>query len=399
MVEACRDLGYEIELTGWNHWDVAIATSQANHPYARHFCAGIDNVNPRDHYAEGELDILWASPECTHHSIARGGKPINDQSRATAFCVTRWAEALRPPIILVENVKEFQTWGPIGSNGRPLKNRRGEIFYSWIRCLEAIGYRVEWRVLCAADYGDPTTRERLFVYAVRGKRKIFWPEPTHAEIEIPDMFTQRTRWLSTHDHVIDWSIPTPSIFTRKRPLAEKTIRRINEGLEEHGSPIIIGMEHGGRVFPTSRPMPVITTAKGGAFGLAYLLPQQSGGKLRSADKPCPTVSTAGAIALIIEYYGNGRALQTDRPLPTVTCRDRFGMVTTDGVDVCFRMLRPHELAAAQGFPKGYIFCGKNRKRGIIPNGNTTDIVKQIGNAVPKNLAKALVRAALTQSSI
>src|SRR5689334_10020359 len=134
MVEACRELELEINLTGWNHWDKAIATSQANHPYAKHFCASIDNVNPRDHYSEGELDILWASPECTHHSIARGGKPINDQSRATAFCVTRWAEALRPPVILVENVKEFLTWGPIGSNGRPLKSRRGEIFHSWVRC-------------------------------------------------------------------------------------------------------------------------------------------------------------------------------------------------------------------------------------------------------------------------
>lgn len=459
IVEACRELNYEIELTGWNHWDVAIATSQANHPYARHFCAGVDNVNPRDHYREGELDLLWASPECTHHSIARGGKPINDQSRATAFCVTRWAEALRPPIILVENVKEFQTWGPIGSNGRPLKSRKGEIFYSWIRCLESIGYRVEWRVLCAADYGDPTTRERLFIYAVRGKRKIVWPEPTHGEVVLPDMFIQRQRWLSARDYVIDWSLPGKSIYGRKKPLADKTLNRIWAGYEMFGlEPFTVHMEHQGSVRDINRPIPTITTAKGGAIALSrpFLIHYRNGGSVpaKSIDRPVPAISAGGnhlgliepfliqvnhgngddkngdyrrvrsidrpfaTVAgnrgewalcqpFITEFYGNSTARSIDEPLGTVTTRDRFGLVMPvikiEGekyfLDTHFRMLKPHELAAAQGFPKDYVFYGKKKKSGtIVQNGNTTDIVKQIGNAVPKNLAKALVRSAITQTS-
>jgi DNA (cytosine-5)-methyltransferase 1 len=147
--------------------------------------------------------------------------------------VTRWAEALRPPIILVENVKEFQSWGPIGSNGRPLKSRRGEVFHSWANTLRALGYRVEWRVLCAADYGDPTTRERLFVYAVRGHRKLVWPEPSHSAVEIKDMFGSRKRWVPARE-IIDWSLQGKSIFTRKKPLAEKTLNRILIGLEKFG---------------------------------------------------------------------------------------------------------------------------------------------------------------------
>lgn len=387
LVEACTELGMRCELTAINHWDVAIGTHSANHPDARHLCNSLDTINPRELYREGELDVLWASPECTHHSIARGGKPINDQSRSTAWCVVRWAEALRPSIILVENVKEFESWGAIGSNGRPLKSKRGEVFMSWVKCLEALGYRVDWRILCAADYGDPTTRQRLFVYAVRGRRKIVWPEPTHSENQIPDMFTQRQRWLSARDAVIDWTIPGKSIFNRKKPLAENTLRRIREGLADNEAATLIAMEHGGRALSIDRPVPTVTTAKGGAFGFAYILPQQSGGRLRPVTEPAPTVATSGAMALIVEYYGNGKTHSIDRPLPTVTCKDRFALIQAQGGDILFRMFKKHELAAAQGFPRSYQFTG-----------TVKEVVKQIGNAVPKNLAKALVKAALTQKS-
>jgi DNA (cytosine-5)-methyltransferase 1 len=219
-VEAIRALGYEAQLTAINHWDVAIATHSKNHPNARHLCTSIDDINPRHLFKEGELEILWASPECTHHSTARGGKPINDQSRATAWCVIRWAEALRPNIILVENVPEFETWGPIGSNNRPLKSKKGEIFRSWVANLEAIGYRVNWQILQAADYGDPTTRRRLFVQAVRGRKKIVWPNPMYAPAEESDLLGTRKAWRTARDHVIDWSLPGKSIFERKRPLSD-----------------------------------------------------------------------------------------------------------------------------------------------------------------------------------
>jgi DNA (cytosine-5)-methyltransferase 1 len=386
-IEAIHALGFTPHLTAVNHWDVAIATHSANHPGARHFCASIDDLNPRSLFAEGELDLLWASPECTHHSTARGGRPINDQSRATAHCVTRWAEALRPPVIMVENVPEFETWGPIGSNGRPLQSRKGETFRAWLELLHSLGYSVDYRRLIAANYGDPTTRERLFVQAVRGRRRIVWPSPTHAQ-PAPDLFAMdgRKPWVSAAD-IIDWSIPGRSIFTRERPLAPNTMKRIRDGLDEHGGATIIAMEHGGRHLPVSRPLPTITTAKGGAFGVAYILPQQSGGKLRPVSEPVPTISTSGALSLIIEYYGNGKARPVTEPLPTVTTVDRFALIQKQGGDVLFRMLRWPELAAAQGFRADYKFTGTQR-----------EITKQIGNAVPRHLSRALCLAVLSQQS-
>lgn len=383
--EAAIACGHTPKLTAINHWDVAVATHAANHPNARHYCASLDSLNPRDLYRDGELDLLWASPECTHHSQARGGKPINDQSRATAWCVTRWAEALRPTWILVENVPEFQTWGPIGSNGRPLASRKGEVFLAWVRTLEALGYQVGWCVLRAADYGDPTTRERLFVQAVRGRRRIVWPDPTHCPAGETDLFGARKPWATSRDEVIDWSIPMRSIFGRKKPLAPKTLERIRVGLEAHSGAAIIAMEHGGRVLPLDAPLPTVTCAKGGAFGLAYLLPQGGGGALRPVTEPCPTVATSGAISLILEYYGNGRARSVDEPLPTVTTRDRFALIQAQGGDVLFRMLRWPELARAQGFLPNYRFTGK-----------VQEITKQIGNAVPRRLARAIVAAAIRQ---
>jgi DNA (cytosine-5)-methyltransferase 1 len=383
-MQALRHLGMTPRLTAVNHWDRAVATHTANHPDARHLCASIDSLNPRSLFREGELDILWASPECTHHSRARGGKPMHDQSRATAWCVTRWAEALRPSVVMVENVPEFEEWGPLGHDGKPLASRKGETFAAWIGTLRAIGYTVEWRRLRAADFGDPTTRERLFIQAVRGRRRIVWPEPTHAPQA--DLFG-KPRWRGAEE-IIDWSIPCAAVSSRKRPLAARTMKRIREGLAQHGgTPVIVAMEHGGRVLSAGLPLPTITTARGGAFGVAYLLPQQSGGKLRSVQYPAPTVSTAGAIGLVIEYYGNGGARPVSLPLPTVTCKHRFGLVQERRGELFFRMLQPHELAGAQGFPPDYQFTGTK-----------TEQVKQIGNAVPCGFARALVLAQLTQQA-
>lgn len=383
-LEAIEALGFEPKLTAINHWSVAIATHTANHPGARHLCTSLDNINPRDLFAEGELQVLWASPECTNHSRANGGRPINDQSRATAHCVTRWAEALRPKTILVENVPEFREWGAIGSNGKPLKSSKGKLFNAWLGMFEAMGYSVAHRVFCAADYGDPTTRSRLFVQMQLGRRKVVWPDPTHAESG--NLFGA-AKWVSAADGVIDWSYAMRSIFDRKKPLKPNTLRRIAEGLKKYGGACIIAMEHGGRALPVDRPLPTITCAAGGAFGVAYLLPQHGGGALRPVNRPCPTVATSGAIALVMEYYGTGKCRPVTQPLPTVTCNDRFALIKAQGGDVLFRMLKWPELARAQGFRDDYKFTGTGK-----------EITKQIGNAVPRRLARALVAAALTQNS-
>ena len=399
-IQAIRQMGYEAKVTAVNHWPVAVATHEANHPGARHLCAAVDSLNPRHLFKEGELNILWGSPECTHHSRARGGKPMQDQSRSTAWCVTRWAEALLPDYVFVENVPEFVEWGPLGVNGKPLASRKGQTFKAWIQTLISIGYRVDYRILCAADYGDPTTRRRLIVQAVRGKRRVTWPEPTHLANREPDLLRgELPRWRAARD-IIDWTIPGHSIYARKRPLAPKTMARIMEGLRRYGlKPSIVAMEHGGRVCDVDRPMPTITTARGGAFGVtqAFLLPQHFGTQLRPVDEPVPTVCGSGCVALVepflVSYYGNGEARDINNPLDTVTTRDRFGLaqpeVVVDGeryrMDVRFRMLTPGELAKAQGFPGDYQFTGTK-----------TEQVKQIGNAVPCGLSRALVGCALRQ---
>lgn len=326
---------------------------------------------------------------------------MSDQSRASGHCVTRWAEALRPDVILVENVKEFVEWGPLGSDGKPLKSMRGATFRAWIGMLESLGYRVDHRVLCAADYGDPTTRERLFVQAVRGRRRIAWPSPTHRKSGGSDLFGDAKPWRAARE-IIDWSLPSRSIFERSRPLAENTLDRIWKGLRRFGvGPSLVCMEHGGRVVSVDCPMPTVTTARGGAIGVAEpcLLPQQSEGRLRPVSEPVPTVSTSGAIALVepflVEYYGTGGARRVTEPLGTVTTKPRFGLAMPEVVhqgqryllDVRFRMLQPHELAGAQGFPSGYRFTGTK-----------TEVVKQIGNAVPCGLAKAIVMEVLSQKS-
>lgn len=328
-LEAADLMNLKPELTAINHWDVAIATHTENHATSRHLLTSIDNVNPGDLYKEGELDMLWASPECTHHSVARGGKPINDQSRATAWCVIRWADKLRPAIIMVENVPEFITWGGIGTNGRPLKQKKGKTFTAWVSALESLGYRVDWRVLCAANYGDPTTRKRLFVQCVRGKRKIVWPEPTHAAKGSADLFGNRLPWVPARD-IIDWNLRGTSIYQRKRPLSPQTHRRILKGLLKFGlKPFIVPQHEGygeGRVKSVDDPLASVTGKGAEQLAEPFIIPQNSSNGARSVDQPVPTVTTTSrgitlAEPFLVKFGGEKKQPaggSVDEPLPTVT---------------------------------------------------------------------------------
>jgi DNA (cytosine-5)-methyltransferase 1 len=464
IMDAAADLGRRVDLLAINHWPRAIETHSANHPGQRHICADLDSVDPRKVVPGGRLHLLSASPECTHHSSARGGKPVTDQKRASAWHVLRWAESLYCDSILVENVPEFQSWGPIGADGRPLKSKRGETFKAWLRALESLGYRVEHRILNAADYGEAQTRRRLFVLATRGRRRIVWPDATHAAKS-----NGLPKWRAARE-VIDWNLEGASIFGRKKPLAAKTMRRIVAGLERFGGPdlepflvvlrgtgtarsvdkplpaitsggnhlglaepFLVTLTHGGRVHDVAKPLPTITGANRGEVALVqpFMLSQQSGGAPRSTDDPSPTVAAKGAVQLVepflVPMYGEGpkqkprthdvdapmpavpatgggkfgvvepflvrynggdrHGLPVSEPLPTVTSKDRFGLVVPKSnglaLDIRFRMLQPHELSAAQGFPDSYTFAGNKGER-----------VKQIGNAVPVNVARALARGLL-----
>lgn len=464
LAAACARLGLGLDLLAINHWALAIATHGRNHPWARHICWPIEQVQPKRAIPNGRLDLLWASPECTHHSIARGGRPVSDQKRAGAWEICRWATELRIENLIVENVREFQDWGPIGSNGRPLKSRKGETFRAWITALESLDYRVESRVLNCADYGDPTSRRRLFVLAKRGRGRIEWPKPTHGDGLAP--------WRTARE-IIDWELKGQSIFNRARPLKQRTIDRIAAGLRKFGGaaaepflvmlygtpdarsvhrpaptvtargqhvgicePFLMSATHSGsaRVHSAGAPMPTVTCAKRGEIALVepFILPPEGvhrGNAARSLDAPLQTVlASRGAGALVepflvayrgdhagrrdgenrvhsvneplrtqdtsnryglcepflLKYNGNGvGAHEVGQPLPTATTKERFGLVEPVCLDILFRMLQPHELAAAQGFPAGYYFAG-----------NKEQVVKQIGNAVPTNTAAALAEAQL-----
>lgn len=337
-LEAGACLGYDPRLTAVNHWNRATETLLANHPEARVLCTGVDNINPRDLYTPDQLDVLLASPECTHFSVARGGRPVNEQSRATAMCVIRWAETLRPPVIIVENVPEFRTWGPLirkRVEGKlewtPDPKRKGELFRAWIVMLEATGYRVDHRVINCADNGDPTTRKRLFIQAVRPPRKICWPEPTHSEKPSTELFAGRRRsWATARDHVIDWTLPGQSIYERKRPLSPKTMQRIMTGLQKFGLKPFIVPGYNERAGQTPRThsidAPAPTVAATGHTHLAepFIIPQQSGKKrVRSINKPLQSVTTESrGIALVepflVNMKGQSNAASIDKPAPTLT---------------------------------------------------------------------------------
>ena len=213
LAQACRELGKMPSLTAVNHWPKAIETHAFNHPWATHICEDLASVDPRKAIPSGHLDILVASPECVYFSRARGGKPINDQRRTPAFHILKWLSALDVDSVLVENVQEFVDWGPLDDRThKPIKAKRGQTFKAWIRAIRRLGYNVDYRVLNAADYGDATTRRRLFVLARKGK-PIIWPEPTRSKTG-----GLRTRKWKGAKEVIDWSLPGESIFTRKKPL-------------------------------------------------------------------------------------------------------------------------------------------------------------------------------------
>ena len=298
---------------------------------------------------------------CTHHSRARGGRPMSDQSRASAWLVLKWLQELYVENLLIENVREFEDWGPLSAEGKPLPSKRGHLFQAWVNAIKALGYSVDWKVLNAADYGDATTRERLFVIAKRGKRRITWPEPTHAKdaARQPGLFSIRKQWRPARE-IIDWSLPGKSIFTRSKPLAPATLARIMAGLVKYKWPepfivllrnhmdarslneplptITAGGQHVGicRPFvvpqfgeaqPKSADSPlgtITTTSRGIGLATAFVLGQQSCSAPRSVAQPMPTIATGGAISVIEPFVAelrNGKTVNpVSDPLSTVTTK-------------------------------------------------------------------------------
>lgn len=251
-----------------NHDPDAILMHKTNHPYTDHYCESIYDVDPVK--ATRGRPVGWAhfSPDCKHFSKAKGAKPVEKKIRGLAWVVLRWAGMVRPRIISLENVEEFKTWGPV-RKGRPVKSKKGETFKKFVSQLEALGYDVEWRELIACDYGAPTTRKRLFIIARCDGKPIIWPEPTHGNPESEKVKSGEMKPWKTAAEIIDWDLPCPSIFERKKPLVENTMRRIARGIQKFvldcPEPFIVQVNHSGGSFrgqEIEKPLTTITAKHG-----------------------------------------------------------------------------------------------------------------------------------------
>jgi DNA (cytosine-5)-methyltransferase 1 len=226
VLQAARLLGLETEAIAVNHWPVAVATHVANHGHVRHHCMDLETASPRDLVPGGRLDLLWASPECTHHSRARGGKPVSEQKRAGANWVLDWLEALDVRCLILENVVEWLSWGDVVDD-KPVSKTRGKLFVRWWNRLKRLGYRAEYRVLNAADYGDATTRRRLFVQARKDGRPIRWPEPTHSKTGAVGLFGGLPKWKpdgASSGSAASWRRPTFGCWTCRPKTSNDSLR-------------------------------------------------------------------------------------------------------------------------------------------------------------------------------
>lgn len=351
FAQACRELARTPRLTALNHWPTALETHRMNHPWARHILQDIETLDPVEVMEGRHLNVMVSSPECIWYSNARGGKPVNDQLRQSAFGVVRWMRALQPDAVLVENVPEFRNWGPLLKNGKPDPAKKGWIFRQWLGMIRATepGYSVEHAILNAADYGDATTRRRLFVIALKGPgRPIMWPEPTHFKLPQPGA----ARWRPARD-VLDLSIRGRSLFDPKsRPTARATWIRIIAGCERYGPPEFepfldnlrkqLGI--GGRL--TGRR----AKSEDGRFVLPPLGFFARGGmsnRARSLEEPLATFTQRGGGHLvqpfILSMASGGAPRPVDEPMPTAVGKGGGHLVEAFTVGVCGRNLAPKSL--------------------------------------------------------
>ena len=512
---AIKSIGGRLKLVCINHWPVAIETHKLNHPTAQHYVEDVMVADPVKLVPEGYLDLLMASPECRYYSRARGGRPVHDQGRMNPWVIQRWLTSLNVRCLLVENVPEFVDWGPLLKDGTPDPKHKGLYFQSWLKALWELGYKAEWKYLNAANYGDATTRIRFFLIARKDGKNIHFPEPTHSEDGEADMLGQLPKWRAARE-IIDWSNSGRSLLDDahylKKPLSEKTRKRIARGLSRFGGPLaplyiqllgvdggelpctgrpepyVMGKESSPSIRSTDEPVPGITTHSGPQFINPTLKPFVMGKQghspaYRGDDEPIPSVTTQGRSVIVnptlVKYFGSAFASSVDKPVPTLTTKSRYAlatpiaepftlgqhsgsaprsagkpipMVMSDGaialvnpvlvdvnhsgddnrsrdigkplktvttkrgtgliepitvpiqaegidphrlvlidgqtfmLDIRFRMLTNLELARAMGFTDNettYEFVG-----------NIGQVTKQIGNAVPVNMAKALVTAIL-----
>lgn len=488
--------GYSVDIA-INHDPEAIKMHKANHPNTKHYCENVWAVDTVKACGGHPVALAWFSPDCKHFSKAKGGKPKDKNIRGLAWVACRWAGLVRPRVIMLENVEEFKTWGPLGRRHHPIKAKQGKTFEKFVQQLTDLGYEVEFRELVAADYGAPTMRKRFFMVARCDGKPIVWPEPTHAPADSEEVKAGLLKPYVGAYTQLDFSLPCPSIFDTSeeikekygiravRPLAPKTMERIARGLKkfvlDNQEPFIVPIGYGERkgqaprVHDIEKPLPTIVgsgkhylcepklapylsvnrenhfgsdmrepvhtitannqhmlmtptliqyhseTAQGevrgqtikdpimtvdgsNRYGLvtSFLRKFYKSGTGQDLREPLHTITTSpghfGEVrAFLVKYYGQGTGQDIKEPLDTITSRDRFGLVTIEGVDyqivdIGLRMLEPRELYGCQGFPDDYIidrdYTGKTYPR--------SEQVRRCGNAVCPPIPAALVRANLPE---
>jgi DNA (cytosine-5)-methyltransferase 1 len=394
-----------------NHDPQAILMHKTNHPNTLHLTEDIFKVDLQKYVSGRHVDLMWASPDCTSHSKAKGGQPRKQGLRILPWAVFKHAKKILPDVIIMENVEEIQQWGPLDKSGRPIKERAGEDYSKFINSMKALGYMFDCRELVAADYGAPTTRKRWYAIFRRDGRDINWPEQTHFKDHEP-------KWLECGDY-IDWSDLGKSIFDRKKPLAEATQKRIANGIRkyiiENPNPYIVQdgralafmiQYHGEQKDGDSRGQvltePIKTIDTSNRYGLvtAFITKFYKSGTGQGCDEPLHTITTSpghfGVIsAFLVKYYGTGCGQELKEPLATITTKDKFGLVNVlldiKGEkyiisDIFLRMLKPEELKVMQGFPDDYIIDRDYMWRKYP----TSEQVKRIGNSVVPIMAQKLV---------
>lgn len=398
-----------------NHDPDAILMHKTNHPTTLHLTEDIFKVDLQKYVKGRKVSLMWASPDCTSHSKAKGGQPRKKGLRILPWAVYKHAKAILPEVIIMENVEEIQQWGPLDEKGHPIPERKGEDYKKFIAAMKSLGYTFDCRELIAADYGAPTTRKRWYAIFRRDSKEIKWPVQTHSKNGYG--FEQ---WKQCGDY-IDWSDLGQSVFNRKKPLAEATQKRIANGIRKYiidaESPYIVedGREmsfiiqyHGETKDGDSRGQlltePIKTIDTSNRYGLvsAFVAKYYKTGIGQGCDEPIHTITTSPGhfelvSAFLIKYYGSGTGQQVNEPLATITTKDRFGLVNVvldiKGEkyiisDIFLRMLKPRELMLMQGFPEDYII-DRDYKWQSYPIAKQ---VARIGNSVVPIMAKKLVEA-------
>lgn len=370
-----------------NHDPAAILMHKTNHPYTLHMQDSVWNIDPVEICAGRPVGLAWFSPDCKHFSKAKGAALVDKNIRGLAWIVLKWAGTVRPRVIILENVEEFKTWGPV-RKGKPIKAKAGQTFDKWFSQLEALGYKIEYRELVAADYGAPTTRKRFVLVARCDGKPIVWPERTHAPRDSEEVKSGKCKsWVSAAE-IIDWSLPCPSIFESSvqikekyglkamRPLKDNTMRRIARGMDKFviksQKPFIVQVNHGGadRVSDIEKPLGTVTAKHGYGVCDPVISPlhmhNHSGASGTDIREPINTITTVGAQMLITphlsKYFGGVVGEKVENPLPTITAIDHNALVAPTLIQ--YHQEQSDKEVRASGFEKPLMTVDGSGRYGI-----------------------------------